>query len=235
MRLDCGVLQCLAVARPLLNLAAMSFIDVLIIYLACGAPSSVFELTRTDHRSAFAKLRFAVIALLFWPVHLCILAGFALSSVRQRTKQEKIHAVRQKIEEALFVGATPRRVFEFRDTFYRTGSLSDALCDERTAVGQREVFAAVGHPDPDLAARCAARRDRRKMRTHLNSTVDEFLELFETERAKRVIAGDELALDGLLAEFESVVPGLGLRISASKASDTIPPPRPTPRPAVRNT
>lgn len=188
----------------------MSLIDFLIIYLACGAPSLVFELTRTDQRSALAKLRLAVLALILWPVHLSILAIFALRSVRQRTKKEKIEAIRKKIELALFGDASPKEVFEFRDVFYRAASLADAVAVEGSAQPSQEIFRTVGHPNPALAARCSARRDREKMIRHLGQTTEELCSVVASE-ASRAINVNKFELSG---DLESLVPGTGERLQA---------------------
>jgi hypothetical protein len=193
----------------------MSFIDVLIIYLACGAPSSVFEFTRTDHRSAYTQLSLAVISLLFWPVHLCILAGLTIVSVRQRTKERKIHALRQKIEFAMFGDAPPRGVFEFRDTFYRAASLSDAIDSDRRGRSQRETFIAVNHPNPESAARCAARRDQRRMETHLGRTIDELYQVVEGHVLKRGRPVPDADLGDIVAGLKLLIPQVDDRLLTS--------------------
>lgn len=184
----------------------MSLIDVLIIYLACGAPSSVFELTRTDHRSAPGKLRCALTALFFWPVHLCILAGLAISSVRQRTKEDKIHAIRKQIESAIFDDVSSRRVFEFRDGFYRLASLSHACASAGPRRRPDEIFRVVGHPHAALAVRCAARRDWQKISDHLERTTDEVCEIIETQAARRSTVSPGQDFREVATELNALLP-----------------------------
>jgi hypothetical protein len=108
------------------------------------------------------------------------LAVSAIVSVRQRTKEEKIRAVRERLESDLFPDATAPKVFEFRDAFYRVTSLSEVVEECKTIRGPVEVFRAVSHPAAELAARCAGRRDRRRMRDHLERAVDEFRDIVES-------------------------------------------------------
>ena len=66
-----------------------------------------------------------------------------------------------------------RAVLEFRDVYARYTGLAMALTHTNGDV-PNELFDISGHKGPDLAARCLARRNRRRLEFHMLQAKNEF-------------------------------------------------------------
>ncbi len=81
-------------------------------------------------------------------------------------------------------------MFEFREVFYRSTGLSNAVANTRPDPPTHELFNITGHPSKALATRCLARRNHAKLERHLVSSQIELAELVSnlvtTEAASKV-------------------------------------------------
>src|SRR5438309_5513711 len=96
----------------------MTWLDLLIVYLACGAPFAVYRIALSDGgaaETAFASFR----ALSIWPY----LAGeAAVSGIRatsRRLQVPTLRGTRADIERILLNQGAGERIFEFREIFDR--------------------------------------------------------------------------------------------------------------------
>src|SRR5688500_9947634 len=107
----------------------MTWLDIAIIYLACGAPFGVFQITKSLRPRSASDMAVILAALLFWPAYALLFAGQSLFSgdAKLRERRYKIEQLRLNLETALFgADATVATIFEYRDTFYRPVGLSEA-------------------------------------------------------------------------------------------------------------
>lgn len=159
--------------------------DVLIVYLACGAPFAVYRATAREAETRLRLLARIASALFLWPAILFLLLAdrIKLSLNGEQTRHENLEAVRIAIE-ATFVSnsSDPASIFEFRDAFNRYAGLEKASF-ESIPKAKFEVFQVVKHPNPVLASRILSRKNLKKIDRH------------------KLLAGRELAAE--LARHES--------------------------------
>ena len=146
----------------------MNFTDLLIIYLACGAPFGVYQITTHKNRSAADAARM-FLSFLFWP-------AFAASIIIDRvangqTNSNSFHNsavddIRAKIEQAAFSNSTAASLFEFREVYHRYTGLSEVVESLSSSKYSSEFFEISGHQNKALAAKCLARENRRKIVCH---------------------------------------------------------------------
>lgn len=171
----------------------MDYIDLVIIYLACGAPFGVYELTIT-RRGRNVALH-GVSAILFWPAYTVRhLNAFFDPDTRLRHEARRI---RIGLEEAAMSNASSSEVFEFRQVYEQLTGLAAARAER---AGTHDLFAATGHPDPDLASICLARRNRIRIDFHLERSKQDLLRLIDKFRAKR-----SKTVEDLLDELGSAI------------------------------
>lgn len=153
----------------------MELSELIVIYLACGAPFAVHYATSRRPERTVTKLINLVLALLAWPV-------FAVRLVIERVRyhalagERRIEGLRAEIEETAFPSNDMQSVFEFRETFYRYVGLSRALNEKASEEFGNDLFETVGHPNDILAARCLARKNRSRLERHRNDARLDFLE-----------------------------------------------------------
>lgn len=152
----------------------MELSELIVIYLACGAPFAVHYATSRRPERSVTKLINLVLALLAWPV-------FAVRLVIERIRyhalagERRIEGLRAEIEETAFPSNDMQSVFEFRETFYRYVGLARALNEKASEEFGNDLFETVGHPNDILAARCLARKNRSRLERHRNDARVDFL------------------------------------------------------------
>ena len=157
----------------------MTWLDMAIIYLACGAPFGVFQITKSSRPRSSSDIFVILAALVFWPAYALIFAAQSLFSddARLRERRHKIEKLRQDLETALFgPDATAAAIFAYRDTFYRLVGLSEAA-SVGLSRGVHELFTITDHPNRILASTLTARRNRKKIVRHADGVRGELLDL----------------------------------------------------------
>lgn len=154
----------------------MTWIEFLIIYLACGSPFAVYRAMQIERAVSFGDLAGLLIAFLAWPVFaLRILFGEFSKSGDGDDLSRAIRLARTEIEEAAFPTRAVKPLVEFREVFDRYTGL--ALAVRSDGGPSRELFEISGHARPEVAARIAGRRNREKLLFHHTSARNEFVDL----------------------------------------------------------
>ncbi|MFZ1702314.1 MAG: hypothetical protein WBO10_07765 [Pyrinomonadaceae bacterium] len=172
----------------------MQFSELIIIYLACGAPFAVHRATSMHPPNWFSvAAAFAV-----WPVSAIdlVIGHFKRASVDD---ERFIDGIRSRIEAIAFPTSEIQSVFEFREVYYRFVGLSKAATSN-AMTNEMPLFQLAEHPDPSLASRCLARKNEERLDRHRSAARAEFFAAIE-ELIEQDAAGDELA--GIATELST--------------------------------
>ncbi len=151
----------------------MTYVDLLIVYLACGSPFAVFEATTRENGPRWRRFARVIFSLFFWPQLALILVNDRISSAfSSRRDLKELEELRKSIEARLFPDGSSSSVFEFRDSFYRFAGLEQASL-EKPSKTSFEIFKVSGHPHALLASRILARTNIRKIKEHKTRAKDE--------------------------------------------------------------
>ena len=150
----------------------MSWLDLAVIYLACGAPFAVFRLTERTAKSRLPGLR-AVSALLLWPA---VLWRHVRNAGADRQRPDNVlDLLRRRIEAELANTCDATGIFHFREVFSRYSGLVAAAASD--AEPDNEIYELSRHPSRALANVCLARRQKRVLARHLAHARVEFAEI----------------------------------------------------------
>ena len=180
----------------------MNITDLIIIYLACGSPFGVYQITmRQPDRSGVEVLKI-VSSFLFWPLYLGDLLIGRIFNSRERADEDRhfrIEEIRQEIECLAFSGESISRLFEFREIFYRFTGLSEAV---NATIGRstNEIFVVTGHDNNSLGSRCLDRRNAKRLAFHQVIARNEFIDLLSQLAIEAAVRADLVALSTTLAE-----------------------------------
>ena len=190
----------------------MPISEILIVYLAFGAPLAVYRFLETRQVSRQRRILMSLATFVFWipfAVRLSFRhftnASFDTDFVSPRTKKTK--SVTNKREEALelamIASGCPLPRHDLREVIGCYVGLSNAVegQGESAVPGEKIVnfLLAAGRPT-DLGARCLARRERTRLERHLDDARESFLRLFDQLssnsqlRSRAIRRGVELAL-----------------------------------------
>jgi hypothetical protein len=159
----------------------MTLVDLLIVYLACGAPFAVYQATGRDKQSRFRRLVEVSFVLLFWPWQAFALVRKAIVN-RLSADEKHLDDIRNSIEARLFPDGSSSNIFEFRDAFYRFAGLERAS-HEKPSNGSFEIFKVSNHPNAQLASRILARRNLRRIQNHKVRAEAEFSNILSQNSA----------------------------------------------------
>lgn len=151
----------------------MSLVELIIIYLACGAPFAVFKATSRDAKASTKWLVF-VTALIGWPVFAAMLITRRVRTASS-SHDAAIEQLRVQMESAAFPDNEIQGVFDFREMYYRFVGLSNAVNEPESARPGTELFEIGGGANNDTAARCLARRNRIRLHRHYLKARREFM------------------------------------------------------------
>ena len=194
----------------------MKLSDLLIIYLACGSPFGVYQITSGRQERSFRRYIVIAASFLFWPIFVVSLL------LRRRSFGEKnaeitanalIENIRAELERVAFAGGETTALFEFREVFYRFTGLFEAANAANTEKTPRALFDVSGHTNKNLASQCLARRNREKLSFHQTLARNEFVDMIaDLSRDKKICneigrlaleltrhLGDSAATDDLIA------------------------------------
>ena len=145
----------------------MSVAEILIIYLALGAPFGVYKFASLPKAHSGKDLLRSTLSYFFWPA---AAPYFAYRLVREKGKSlatpESIESTRQRIELLALNDAPSQSVFEFREIFYRyTGLAETAFSFAGTDhIGGLADIGVIG--DRKIASSCASRRNGKLIAAH---------------------------------------------------------------------
>jgi hypothetical protein len=167
----------------------MRFTDVLIIYLACGAPVGVyfyFQNRRLYSKHLWLK---TILNFVFWiPLFLQIILKrripyvFSKNHFDSETKAEnenKLLIVQRKIENILIENNLKISIYEFREVFDRFAGLTTACANNKTKSYKHEkaFYQISGFHDHELSARCLHRRNQKRLYFHQRKAEKDFLQM----------------------------------------------------------
>ena len=156
----------------------MTFINILIIYLACGSPFGVYQLTRVDAPRSSSELITAAAAFILWPVFLIRFVIERLSSHGFVSQKHRIEQIRAGLERSGLRDSDTASVFEFREAFYRYAGLAGAAADDKTMADPAgELIAISGRKLDTASSNCLSRRSREKVEFHLVQARNDFVEM----------------------------------------------------------
>jgi hypothetical protein len=157
----------------------MNLSDLIIIYLACGAPFGVYHFTKRGPSLANAKWLAVAGSFLFWPI---FVFGFLVrhfisgnGTVQTAATAGRVEQIRNQIEAIAFFDSSMTSLFEFRDVYYRFISLLTAAVEKPPV--RNELFEVSGHTNNKLASRCLARRNLERLTFHQTCVRNEFVDL----------------------------------------------------------
>lgn len=154
--------------------------DMIVIHFAFGSPFGVYQLARSGSDSSPRSIANVALHFAFWPVFaLTFFQRWLAEHTRQPeiTVEQRINALRSKLEEFFCSTRSTVSVLEFRELFTRFTDLTLSLRVVDTANPAEELLEISGHKNYSTASACAARRKRRKIQFHLEQIQSEFLDL----------------------------------------------------------
>lgn len=157
----------------------MNLTDLIIVYLACGAPFGVYEITTLKTRSVTDAAKI-LLSFLFWPIFaIRILIQLIENGPAHKLQLSKIRLdeIRLEIERIAFTDATPSPLFEFREVFHRFTGLAEVVNEKSASKFSNDLFDISGHQNKALASRCLARENRRRIEFHRNRARYDFIGL----------------------------------------------------------
>lgn len=159
----------------------MTFVDLAIIYLACGAPLSMHYFFAADRKPALLFAARIVLVSLCWPVAVFLLIRDVRERHldRQQTGQNELDRlldpIRVEIENLAFDGEIAATVFEFRELFARYTGLVQAANAEASNAGENELFKLSSHSNGDLATLCLERKAKNRLLIHAESAREDLV------------------------------------------------------------
>lgn len=200
----------------------MKFYDLLIIYLACGAPFGVYYFLQNRNRT---EIRFlwlkSLLRFVIWiPFAIQMVArkslftnlynnNFDRNSKSDAKNEIEIEKIRKYLENFLSTRKIGLSVFEFREIFDRYVGLTLEIKAEFEEISpsEKEIFRISNHPDIKLAEICLHRRNRGRLSFHQKLARRDFFEIIgdfieksdEPPKLYQVLS----KLPGLLDDFEA--------------------------------
>jgi len=207
----------------------MNFFDFLIIYLACGAPVSVyfyFQNRRLYFKQLWLK---TILNLIFWiPLFVQLILKSRIrdkfskinfkSKINPDAKNNRIQTLKREIENILSACDLEISIYEFREVFERFAGLTTASLNNKTKPykHEREFFGIAGFKNQELSAECLHRRNQKRLYFHQTEAEKDFLQMIA------VIAGsiDKPAdLSRSTIEFVKILNNRGAQIALTKIFD----------------
>ncbi len=200
----------------------MNLRDLLIIYLACGAPFGVYYFLQNRNllESKFLWLK-SLLRFVFWiPFALKLVArksfftklytdGFDKSFVLDAEKEFEIERIKKKFENVLVETKFELSIYEFREIFERyVGLTLEMQTDNSQAAStEKEIFRITNHTNKNLAEICLNRRNRNRLSFHQKLAKGDFFEVFDkfvnkSDEPQNLFA-EAMKLLRLLNDFEA--------------------------------
>jgi len=172
----------------------MNLIEFIIIYLACGAPFSVYFYleNRFENEQNFLWLK-TFLAFVFW-IPFSFLAvrksemfkrlfipNFNKISFVEVKVEENLYSVQKEIEKIFTEKNLKISLFEFRQTIERYVGLTFSVRSENAAASEqeKEIFRVAQIKDVEIAALCLKRRNRKLLDFHHTKARQDFLQMIE--------------------------------------------------------
>ena len=196
----------------------MTFLDILIIYLAFGAPIAVYKYLQNRDARMMRRCLSAIATFLFWiPAAASIgrlyisnayLGDAFVSPVDSDSSEMLISDLRESVRSELVRLGAGVGMHDARETVDRYVGLANAIRSGAVLGGaaHENLFEAAGREDFDLGVRCINIRNRRRLERHHTQSRKELLKLFaEAADSSECITALKLALKlaRQLGDFET--------------------------------
>jgi len=196
-------------------------IDLLTIYLACGAPFGVYYFLKNRASNSLRILWLkSFLNFLFWiPLALSVLrqnlnfkdyvTGFDQTSATDAVQENNISLIQKKLERILLKSRLSISVYGFRETIERyVGlTLAEKTGGKKIAEHEKEIFRISLLKNVESGSVCLHRRNRKRLLFHQIAAREDFLHLVR-QLSKSGLDGNELkhlsiALTELTKDFEA--------------------------------
>lgn len=160
----------------------MDFLDLAIIYLACGAPFAVQYSFRLKDRSRFEKIAKCVLAGLAWPIFAFF---FVFDAVKRLGRPAPVQCetrlliddIRQDLENSVDLSGRPDAAFEFRRTVLRWAELAIARRQPTSSPATAGIWDISEHSRPNVASKAYIHREKRVLDAHFAAARKDLLDL----------------------------------------------------------
>jgi len=158
----------------------MHIAELIIIYLAYGAPFGVYELSCSRKKPTARELHLVAAKFLFWPV----LAASRLLRWFLRGRrpvpgrlENEIELLMEQLEKTAFGDRSASAILGFREVYARYTGLTLYLLSGVDGQYFHPIFEFRHDPETKAAAACLYRRDREKVALHQRQARAEFLKM----------------------------------------------------------
>jgi len=164
----------------------MNLIDLIIIYLACGAPLAVYYFLhnrRTETRSHLLRLKTIFIFFFWLPFAFYLVRQFINFKFAQaKTGQTEIfYSIQKQIEKILLESELKISIYEFREIVerYIGLTLASQYAAAQSLPQEAEIYRAIQAKNIELASICFGRRNRKRLLFHQTEARKDFLRFIE--------------------------------------------------------
>jgi hypothetical protein len=172
----------------------MNLRDLIIIYLACGAPFGVYYFLQNRNlpETKFLWLKSLFRFVCWIPFAIQMVArkslftklytnGFDKNAGSDAKKEVEIDEIKKYFEVIIHEKRFPFSIYEFRETFERYVGLTLEMQndDQEISTSEKEIFRITNHTDKKLAEICLNRRNRKRLSFHQKFARRDFFEVFQ--------------------------------------------------------
>jgi hypothetical protein len=183
----------------------MNQTDLIIIYLACGAPFGVYYFlqNRRQKQTTLFWLKTTLAFILWLPLAARLFwnkFSFERSQFLTVNKEKSIFSIQKQIEAILLETDSLISIYNFREVFERYAGLTAANFDRSDNItdAEKEIFRISKNSDIELAAICQYRRNRKKLFFHHTLARQDFLNIIAKLSE---LSSDKKKLGNLSVEF----------------------------------
>ena len=164
----------------------MNLLDIIIIYLTCGAPFGVyfFHQQRDDSNSPKLWIN-SLLATLFWFLYAFRLLHSVVTKrflnhqfAEKKLSDSLVSEIEKKFSQILLEEKVDVELFDFRETFERYLGLTREISSEANKV-DAELFQITNHENKKLATKLLNRRNRSRLNAHQILARKDFLRMIE--------------------------------------------------------
>jgi hypothetical protein len=200
----------------------MNLRDLLIIYLACGAPFGVYYFLQNRNRTGtkFLWLKSLLRFVVWIPFALRMVARTAFltklynhrfdkSGESDAKKERQIEEIKKSFENFFTESSLSHSIYAFREIFERYVGLSLETAAENSAIStaEAEIFRITNHSNKKLAEICLNRRNRKRLAFHQKLARRDFFEILrkvvDKTGAPQTLFENVSKLVALLNDFEA--------------------------------
>lgn len=200
----------------------MNLPDLLIIYLACGAPLGVYYFLQHRNKTEMKILILkSFLRFIFWiPFAIQLVArkplltkfyntNFDAKTISDSKREQEIEEIKKSFERSLSRTFPSYSIYEFRETFDRFVGLSLEVQTEtvETAPAEKEIFRIANHGNKKIGEVCLNRRNRLRLSFHQKLARRDFLQMFglilEKADEPQILFNKSLRLADMLNDLEA--------------------------------